>query len=306
MKILIYGFGRMGITHYSILNALYENATFTFVEPNKMLTFLSKKNIKGKFIANDNNLKEPFDLTLITTPPFIHKELTESCLKRGDKFIFVEKPFGGHTNISFNNKVNNVFIGYVLRFNPIVNWIKENINSNDIIECKAKYLSNTIENKPKGWRNGPNSGVLNEMGSHVLDMTNFLFNIEDYQINKSEVKSIISDVDDEVKFTLSSNNRKFEYYFNWVDRTLRKPVFLVDLKLTNNSLISFDQQKIAITINGDTKTISVVDIINEVPFYLRGVDFTKQMQDLSGARKVMCSLEEAITINKLMKEVIGR
>ena len=61
MKVLIYGFGRMGLTHYAILNSLLPDASFTFVDPNKVLNLLSKKNIKGKFVKNDKNLKGPFD-----------------------------------------------------------------------------------------------------------------------------------------------------------------------------------------------------------------------------------------------------
>ncbi|WP_339882846.1 hypothetical protein [Polaribacter vadi] len=306
MEILIYGFGRMGITHYSILNGILPNAKFTFIEPNKMLNFISKKNIVGNFLTSDEKIKKPFDLTLITTPPFIHSELANSCIKRGDKIIFIEKPFGGHSNSSFNLGVKNIFIGYVLRFNPIVDWVKNNINPKDILECNAKYLSNTIENKPKGWRNGPYSGVLNEMGSHVLDMINYLFEIEDFNIEKSELNSIISDVDDEVKISLSSKERKFNFYFNWVDKTLRKPVFQVSIKLKNNDLIVFDQQKVVINSKSGEKTISVIDLDQEIPFYLRGVDFTKQMQDLTNERKVMCSLEEAVTVNRIMKEIIER
>ena len=40
MKILIYGFGRMGLTHYSILNSLLNKSSFTFIEPNNKLRFL--------------------------------------------------------------------------------------------------------------------------------------------------------------------------------------------------------------------------------------------------------------------------
>ena len=306
MEILIYGFGRMGITHYSILNGILPEANFTFIEPNKMLNFISKKNIKGTFLTSDEKIKRAFDLTLITTPPFIHKQLADKCISRGDKIVFIEKPFGGYSNTTFDLDIKNVFIGYVLRFNPIVDWVKNNINPNDVLECSAKYLSNTIENKPKGWRNGPYSGVLNEMGSHVLDMTNYLFGIEDFEILKSELNSVVSDVDDVVKISLLSKNRSFDFYFNWVDKSLRKPVFEFYLKLKNNDFITFDQQKVCIKNNSEEKTISVVDLNQEIPFYLRGVDFTKQMQDLTNKREILCSLDEASTVNRLMKEIITR
>ncbi|MBV7269244.1 Gfo/Idh/MocA family oxidoreductase [Winogradskyella luteola] len=304
MKILIYGLGRMGLTHYVILNNLVPNAEFTFVEPNKILNFLSKRNINGRFLTNDRKLSDPFDITLITTPPFVHESLVDKCLERGDKIVFVEKPFGGHSNYSYSNQANNVFIGYVLRFNPIIHWVKNNINPTDILECQSQYLSNTIENKPKGWRNGVFSGVLNEMGSHILDLNNYLFEIEDYDVNYKEMKSHISDVDDEVKFNLTSKDRKFNFYFNWVDKTIRKPMFNFELALKNGSSVYFDQQKIEIRKDGEIEKISVVALEQKIPFYLRGVDFTKQMEDLINNQNTLCTIQDALVINNLMKQIL--
>jgi predicted dehydrogenase len=304
MRVLIYGFGRMGLTHYAILNSLLPDASFTFVDPNKVLNFISKKNIKGKFVKSDKNLKGPFDLTLITTPPFIHKELLNNSLSRGDKRVFVEKPFGGHSNFDFDAGVKNVFIGYVLRFNPIVSWVKENINPEDIKEVKSQYLSNTIENKPKGWRNGTYSGVLNEMGSHILDLNNYLFNIKDYKILSKEIQSHISDVDDKVRFSIDSKERIFDFYFNWVDKSIRKPIFSVEVFLKNGEVIKFDQQKVQIEKDGKIENISVVQLEERIPYYLRGVDFTKQMEDLLEDQHTLCSITEALVTNNLMKEIL--
>ena len=75
MKILIYGFGRMGLTHFSILNGLNPNHKFSVIEPNKILRSILKKNINANFYADDSTLKEAFDITLITTPPSIHIQL---------------------------------------------------------------------------------------------------------------------------------------------------------------------------------------------------------------------------------------
>lgn len=306
MNILIYGFGRMGLTHYAILNNLIPDADFTFVEPNKILNFLSKKNIEGKFITNDSKLSKPFDYTLITTPPFIHKDLVIKSLKRGDKKIFVEKPFGGYSNFMFENEVSNVFIGYVLRFNPVIQWVKNNIDPNDIVACSSQYLSNTIENKPKGWRNGVFSGVLNEMGSHILDLNNYLFNISDYSIESKEIKSHISDVDDEVRFSINSKDRAFNFYFNWVDKSIRKPMFNFELKLKNGSAVYFDQQKVEITKDEQVKKVSVVELEQRIPFYLRGVDFTKQMDDLIKDQQALCTIADALVTNNLMNQILDK
>ena len=82
MNILIYGFGRMGLTHYAILNNLITKSNFTFIEPNKKLTFLLKNNVNVNFYSNDNELSNTkFDLSLITTPPFIHSKVFMSCIR---------------------------------------------------------------------------------------------------------------------------------------------------------------------------------------------------------------------------------
>ena len=125
MKILIYGFGRMGLTHFSILNGLNPDIKFSVIEPNKLLRTILKKNINARFYADDSSLNEVFDITLITTPPSIHFQLMQNSLKRGDKKIFVEKPFGGFSNTNFNSisDLSSVFIGYVLRFNPCIQLV---------------------------------------------------------------------------------------------------------------------------------------------------------------------------------------
>ena len=101
--------------------------------------------------SDDSKIEGSFDITLITTPPMIHLKLLQSCIKRGDKKIFIEKPFGGHTNIKLNEDVisNKVFIGYVLRFNPCIQWIKNNLDNNKIRSIHGQYLSNTIEKNQK-------------------------------------------------------------------------------------------------------------------------------------------------------------
>ena len=294
----------MGLTHYSILNNLLPNSNFTFIEPNKKLIFLLKSNINAVFFSSDCGLTKSYDFALITTPPFAHESVIQKCIDRGDKTIFVEKPFGGHSN----NKIKlngNIYVGYVLRYNPIVNWVKNNVDHSSVIEINANYFSNTIENKPTGWRNGKYSGVLNEMGSHIIDLTNYLFNIKNFEIKSSSFKSHISDVDDEVYASLISDDRAVNFCFNWVDKRVRKPIFNFVIKFKNGDKIIFDQQKVEIIdINNFSKVISVNSINEQVPYYLRGVDFTKQMQSLIGDKSRLCDLNDGYLVNNIMNKII--
>ena len=290
----------MGFTHYSILNSLIPKANFTFVEPNKKLRFILKGNINAKFKSNDRLLIHPFDITLITAPPFAHKQILHNSIERNDKKIFVEKPFGGYSNTEHNFSSDNVYIGYVLRHNPVVQWIKKNVDLDLIIKVEAQFLSNTLQIKPKGWRNGNYSGVLNEVGSHIIDLTNYLFDISNFSLLESNSKSLISDIDDVVEAKIKSKNRNFNFYFNWVDNKVRKPFYSFVLTKKDGTSIYFDQQKVEYD---GKKIISVVELAETVPFYLRGVDFTKQMMDLIHDCKTLCNLQDAILVNNIMKAI---
>ena len=310
MKILIYGFGRMGLTHFSILNGLNPDLDFSVIEPNKILRKILQKNINAKFYADDSSLKQAFDITLITTPPSIHLNLLNRSIERGDKKIFVEKPFGGYTNTNLNNipESNSIHIGYVLRFNPCIQWVKTNINPLDIKSIHGQYLSNTIEKKPTGWRNGSFSGVLNEMGSHVIDLIQYIVGNDQMEVLSSKKESIVSDIDDIVEATLKTKNDiSISMYFNWVKKEIRKPVFGIEVQMKDGSKYSIDQQQInKYSSTGDfIEKVAVTDLAKPVPFYLRGVDFTDQMLDLLGDNKIMASINDALAVNTLMEKILN-
>jgi predicted dehydrogenase len=309
-RVLIYGFGRMGLTHFAILNGLNPDLDFSVIEPNKILRKILKKNINAKFYADDSTLNDAFDITLITTPPSIHLQLLEKSVKRGDKKIFIEKPFGGYTNTKLDNisESNDIYIGYVLRFNPCIQWVKTNINPQDIKSIHGQYLSNTIEKKPTGWRNGSFSGVLNEMGSHVIDAIKYIVGNDQMDVLSSKKESVVSDIDDIVEATLKTKSDiSISLYFNWVKKEVRKPVFGIEIEMKDGNKYSIDQQQVnKYNSNGDfIEKVSVTDLAKAVPFYLRGVDFTDQMLDLLGDQKIMASVNDALSVNTLMEKILN-
>lgn len=310
MKILIYGFGRMGLTHFSILNGISTETNFSVIEPNKILRMILKRNINAKFYADDTTLNDPFDVTLITTPPSFHLQLLHKCLKRGDKKIFVEKPFGGFSNIKIDNifDFSSVYIGYVLRFNPCIQWIKSNINPKEIKSIHGQYLSNTIKKKPTGWRNGKFSGVLNEMGSHVIDLVQYISNEDEFELISSEVQSVISDVDDIVTANLKSKNGvDISLYFNWVNNKIRKPIFSIVLELIDGHKYHIDQQQINKYKKHKLVTkVTVTDLTKNVPYYLRGIDFTDQMIDLLNDNIVIAKASEALIVNNIISKILNK
>jgi hypothetical protein len=231
------------------------------------------------------------------------------CVKRGDKKIFIEKPFGGYLNFNLNNNFinKNIFIGYVLRFNPCIKWLKSNISKDDIQSIHGQYLSNTIENKPNGWRNGSYSGVLNEMGSHIIDLIGYILNDFNLSVIYSKKESVISDVDDIVESKLTTKSDvNVSIYLNWVKREIRKPVFSIEIVLKNQHKLFVDQQIIKeFDSNGSLiKKISSTDFCETVPYYLRGIDFTKQIESLLETVPKMSTYEESLAVNLIMKKIL--
>ena len=300
----------MGLTHFTILNSLNPEIKFSVIEPNKILRTILKKNINAKFYSDDSGFDEAFDITLITTPPSIHLQLMQKSINRGDKKVFVEKPFGGFSNINFQNVsgLSSVYIGYVLRFNPCIQWIKSNVDPNEIKSIHGQYLSNTIEKKPKGWRNGKFSGVCNEMGSHIVDLIQYIINEKELDLISSEVQSVISDVDDIVEANLKTKNEiDITVYFNWVNKKVRKPVFGIDIEMKDGYKYCIDQQQInKYKSNEFVKKVSVTDLAKTVPYYLRGVDFTDQMIDLINDNKIMSTAEQALGVNNIIAKILNK
>ena len=309
MKILIYGFGRMGLTHYSILKGLNPKIKFTIVEPNRILRKLLNKNIDAEFFMDDLSFNDKFDVTLITTPPLLHLNLLKHCIDRGDDKIFVEKPFGGSMNLDFDTSydLRKIYIGYVLRFNPCIQWVKRNIARKEICFIGGKFLSNTLVSKPSGWRNGPFSGVLNEVGSHVIDLIQYITGEDQFDVLEVEVKSLVSDIDDIIKAKLKTkHNVAVELYFNWVEKNVRKPLFQLEIKMKNGDTYTVDQQQIKY-VKPDQSQISrigVTDLGEIVPFYLRGIDFSKQMEDLLGDGKILAQAKNGLSVNGVMSKII--
>lgn len=307
-KFIVYGFGRMGLTHFAILNQLVDNADFVFVDPDKRVNYFARKNINSRIISNDKVLDEQFDFALICTPPMFHIPILHNCINKSIPNIFVEKPFGG-VNDDYSSLLNlnhSISIGYVLRFNPIVQWIKENIEVENIAKVEGYYFSNTIEKKPKGWRNGLYSGVINEVGAHILDLSVYLFGLSNPLVINKKINSVISDVDDIVTADLEDKNIKYHFHFDWVNKGYRKPVFNFVITMVDGTIIRFDQQKIEINSNSKLKRISTVDLSTQVPYYLRGVDFTSQMQDFVGSKSTIASLQDSLITRTLIKKLISK
>ena len=264
-RIIIIGWGRMGITHASIINGLYP-AIFNFeiVETNLFIKKVTEKSF-GYVVHRSTKTVDFRDaLVLITTPPFFHEETVASAIKGGALSIFVEKPFGLHDKRVVDSSI--ISVGYVLRFTEVAQQLKKIVNLQGCNKIKLMYNSNTITAIPKGWRNTEYGGVLNEMGSHLIDLAFYISGNKSFEIVSSRFESVISNVDDKVIISAYLGSVEFELTLNWVNSGYRKPVWSGEI-ITNEGVVNFDQQSIDMGID-----------YSQVDYYVRGRDFSLQMK----------------------------
>jgi len=199
-KILIIGYGSIGRKHAKILKSMgFENLFF----------YSKQKNIPYRRINNLNDVKkiDPHYIIISSNTSDHYQQLNLLEKKIRNKTILIEKPlFAKYKKMKI--RYNKIFVGYNLRFHPIIQFIKNKIKTKTIWSAFAicgSYLPN--------WRNNRNyynshsakkkygGGVLLEL-SHEIDYFLWFFNnfriinvfnkkISNLQINTDDVLDLV-------------------------------------------------------------------------------------------------------------------
>ena len=220
MNILFFGLGSIGQRHIRNILELKINVNFYAVRKSYSTPLLNKNNqkIKGETplrykIRSVKNLsffvknKIKINCAFICSPSSFHVKQAIWCIKNNIP-IFVEKPVA--TNFKDLRKINFIIkkkpnlinvVGYQLRFNPLINFLKKNIfllqKLGQIYNCEiyhGEHIADfhSYENYQTSYASKKSLGggvILTQI--HELDYLNFLF--EGYKlINKKYLSKKIS------------------------------------------------------------------------------------------------------------------
>ena len=332
MKIGIIGFGRMGITHFSIINSHPDVEVIAVADPASNILSILNKYIESIRISKDYNtiLEEmKIDAVLVCTPPHLHYNILKKAAERG-VHVFVEKPFTANESeakelsdiFEKNNLVNQV--GYVNRFNDVFKKVKELIEKSligKIIRFRSEMFSCTInkKNDESSWRGShkKGGGVVFEMASHAIDLVNYIIGQPEKTVGTSMNQLYSTVVEDIVSSTfLYKNNITGTIYVNWSDDSYRKPTNNIEI-LGSKGKILADQHGLKIYLNNEGKgseyrkgwnTVYITDIFTPVPFYVRGNEFTRQLYHfielIQGHRKEnLSSFSDALKTQTIIKQM---
>ena len=195
IKIGIIGWGFMGRTHAHALRAMplfYPGAGFRA----EIAGICSRRLEKAREAAEELNVpyytddyrqllaREEIDAVSVCTPNALHEDIALAALKAG-KHLYIDKPLAdtaqGARRIADQAEKSGVFTRMVFnnRYLPVTLRARELVDQGRIgrvLSFEGRYLhSGSIDpNKPIGWKQTLQGGVLLDLGSHVLDLITWL------------------------------------------------------------------------------------------------------------------------------------
>jgi len=174
LSVLILGYGSIGRRHAKILKNKFNINNITIFTKQKIAEFKTISSLQEIKKLNPNYII----ICSSTSKHFRHLKFVEKNFK--NKIVLIEKPiFDKYRKLKI--KKNRVYVGYNLRFNPIINYIKKIIYKKKIFDVKihcGSYLPNWRKNinykKSSSAQKLLGGGVVLDL-SHEIDYARWLF-----------------------------------------------------------------------------------------------------------------------------------
>jgi predicted dehydrogenase len=299
------GFGRMGITHFSILNTHPMVEVTAIADTSKTMRNLLERYLQVKTYADYRQMIEDnsLDFIVVSTPTDSHAEIIEFALDR-NLHVFTEKPLAmapeeGEKIIAKLEKSHLVNqVGYVNRFNEVFMEVKKLLDRGAIGELKSfaseMYGATVIKGSNSSWRSKQKlgGGCMYEFASHCIDLAVYFLGPPE-RVSGSVLKSVYSSsVEDVVTSTLIYGNGVCgTIAVNWSDASYRKPANIITFWGTKGKIIA-DKHAFKIYLMEDQElegfhkgwnTRYITDFAKSVRVYLRGNEFTRQLDSFVNA-----------------------
>jgi len=305
VRVAVVGLGKMGLSHFAMVNPHPDTETLACDGSGFMVDALSK-NIPTPVYKDYDTLleKEPLDAVVIATPSRLHAPMVKAALEK-NLHVFCEKPFCLNWEDSaaltgFAREKGRVAqVGYHYRYVGAFREMKRIIDSGalgKITHVLAEaYGPVVLRPKRATWRTTKTEGggCLYDYAAHPLNLLNWYFGAPD-QVMGSYLGQVFSEgTDDEVFSTLRWNEGPTaQLSVNWSDESHRKMSTKIAMIGTNGRLYA-DRQECQLYLRephdalpgyGAGWTVKyTTELTEEVWFYLRGEEYSAQLDDFIAA-----------------------
>jgi predicted dehydrogenase len=305
VRVGIVGAGKMGISHYAIVNA-HPNATVAAVcdTSGYVLSVLEKYTGVATYGSYEKMIDQgQLDAILVATPTSTHFPCAKYALEHG-LHLFVEKPLTLSpaesrtlSELALKRKrVNQVgfhnrFIGTFQETRRLARGgalgTVTNIHGSAFGQVVVKEQSSTWRSKKS-----EGGGCLHDYACHVVDLMNFVVGAP-ASVPGARMQSIFSkDVEDAVYAVFAyADGRTGVLETNWSDETYRKMSTTITLYGTKGKLVA-DRQELKLYLRAGCafenyaegwNTRYITELQKPVAFYLRGEEYSSQIDSFIAA-----------------------
>jgi len=275
-KVLIFGFGRMGVSHALQICGLLRSRGVEFqisiIETSIVAKLVAKSIFCGKvhFKSLNQLMSLPadyFDYAVDATPPF-ERVRNRQLLERISKRYLIEKPL--RTKIGQNGQS-----GYVLQHNPLIDDLKRQLQGVNLSGIEVALKTNLVFKEEEGWRSGKNGGVVNEFLGHLLSVPfACLSPLKSLKVECVTHKPGLVDV------LLTSELYPIRLVFEYGCSNVRKSTYNWRFYGHNAEIVTYDCYQIGSSFPNLNESHSIATLGVAKEFYLRGFDFCSQAVSL--------------------------
>ena len=325
----IVGFGRMGMTHYAILNT-HPDVKIAAVCDSSDIMLKNLKRFTGVQVFTDLHKmldQVKLDFVVVATPTSSHAEIGMQAAEKGIH-VFMEKPFTltcdeGKQLVEAARKrgITNQ-VGYFLRFCPIFGAARKAVADGVIGEVKNyrndMFGRTVLKASKSSWRAAKKTGggCMLDFGSHSLDLADQIFGPVE-QVSGSQFQSVYSsEVEDVFLSTLRHQGGVVGVvHINWSDDSYRRPYNRLEVFGTRGRIVA-DRQEIRVYLREAAPQWGYVqgwnikylpELEKSVRFSVRGSDYTEQLDDfiscIQSGRQTRCTFADALRTDKVIEGI---
>jgi predicted dehydrogenase len=300
IRIGVVGLGKMGLSHYSMVNAHPDVEVAGICDSSSYILGVLSKYTGVDTYSNFATMLDRADLdaVMIATPSSSHADMVRSALER-DLHVFCEKPFTLNTwdadalTALGDERGLVTQVGYHNRFIGAFGEVKRLLDAGAIGTVThvlgEAYGPVTLKSKGGTWRTqrGEGGGCLHDYAAHVIDLVNWYIG-EPLGVGGTALNSVFSrEIDDEVFSTFYyPRGTTAQISVSWSDESYRKMTTRITVWGTAGRIFA-DRQECQVYIR-DTITPPAgyqhgwnvrytTELTEPVWFYLRGEEYSAQI-----------------------------
>jgi len=302
IRIAVVGLGKMGLSHFAIVNA-HPDAETLACDATGFLVDVLTKYLPGTTIYTryeDLLEKADLDAVVIATPSHLHAPMVRAALERGIH-VFCEKPFCLDWReaeelaalAEAKGLINQV--GYHYRYVGAFRRMKEIVDSGALGEIRhvlsEAYGPVVLRPRKANWRTRKTEGggCLYDYAAHPLNLLNWIFGAPEYVSGSALISIFSAETDDQVMSTLRfPGGAMAQLSVNWSDDSFRKMTTRIEL-IGTKGRVNADRQECQLYLREEHPALPgmrkgwnvqyTTELTEDPWFYLRGEEYSAQIAD---------------------------